>query len=112
MRKKNDSDGYGRDAGRDPEDDGRTVADMSEVSRGAFPGGWYPAEAESLTGSVKRMDGEEEKSPARPWEDNSLTKQERRMYVLGAMKAALLIGCVYLAGIVILIFLLLKIWGI
>lgn len=59
----------------------------------------------------KRKWEDEEKRPVPPWEEETLTKQERRMYVLGALKAALLIGAAYLIGIGGLIFLFLKLWG-
>lgn len=39
-----------------------------------------------------------------------LTRQERRWYALGALKSALLIGMVYLAGLAIVIAIILAIW--
>lgn len=39
-----------------------------------------------------------------------LSGQQRRWYALGAMKSALLIGCVYLAGFAVIIALLLWLW--
>lgn len=94
---------------QDEEDDGRTVADMSDVQRSSFLGGWRPVGDRAIP--EKRETPEESQSRTRrPWEDDSLTKEERRMYVLGAMKAALLIGMVYLIGGGVLIALLLAWW--
>ncbi|MFR8548337.1 MAG: hypothetical protein ACLVEV_06920 [Lachnospiraceae bacterium] len=93
----------------DQDDDGRTVADMSDVQRSIFSGSWRPVGG----GHIPKNNAEqqEETRPHRPWEDDSLTKEERRMYVLGAMKAALLIGMVYLVGGGVLIALLLARWN-
>ena len=46
----------------------------------------------------------------RPWEDSSLNKKERFWYAMGALKAALLIGLAYLAGLAAVILLLLLLW--
>jgi hypothetical protein len=49
---------------------------------------------------------EEERKP-----DLQLSGQERRWYALGALRSALLIGCVYLIGIAIVIVLMLWAWN-
>lgn len=46
----------------------------------------------------------------RPWEKNSVSKEERRWYILGALKAALCIGFVYILGLGLLILFLIKCW--
>ena len=51
------------------DDDGRTIADMSQEPR-----------------------------KAAPWVDDSLSKQDRHAFFLGTMKASLLIGAAYLVG--------------
>lgn len=94
---------------QDEEDDGRTVADMSDVQRSTFLGGWRPIGGNAVPEKQERSD-DDQSSKRRPWEDDSLTKEERRMYVFGAMKAALLIGMVYLVGGGLLIALLLALW--
>ena len=76
------------------DDDGRTIADMSQVKRPSLFG--------NLPGSVyKREEKPEEQEPrkAAPWVDDSLSKQDRHAFFLGTMKASLLIGaaCVYMA---------------
>lgn len=96
------------DQNKEGQDDGRTVADMSDVQRGMFLGGWRPAGHGLVPENKPEEDAQSR--PRRPWEDDSLTKEERRMYVLGAMKAALLIGMVYLVGGGVLIALLLAWW--
>ena len=80
-------------------DDGRTIADMSGVD--GLP---------SLRRKKEKplnVPEEEEENP-RPWEDTSMSRQDRRAYVLGAMGATALIGSVYIAAFALLIFLLLR----
>lgn len=88
-------------------DDGRTIADMSDVPGSVF-GGWAPHRA----GGQKRRDMAEpaEKKESRPWEDAPLSGRERRMYILGTLKATLLIGAVYLVALAALIGLLFLVW--
>ena len=83
------------------DDDGRTIADMSGV--------------EGPPLFVPRSPGQK-KTPAqpenkdRPWEDTGMTRKERRMYVLGAMKATMLIALAYIVGLGLLLALLLWLW--
>ena len=83
------------------DDDGRTIADMSGVEGPSLfaprnPGGKKaPAQPET---------------PDRPWEDSGMSPKERRMYVLGAMKATMLIALAYIGGLGLLIALLLWLW--
>lgn len=52
-----------------------------------------------------------ENEEERPWEQPELmTPQERRMYVLGALKAALLIGLAFIVGLGLVVLFLLQIW--
>lgn len=89
------------------DDDGRAVADMSGVERPRvlFPGGRGQARAvpqPELSGGEKAD---------RPWEqEETFTRAERRWYVLGALKAALLIAFAFLTGIGLFIALLLRMW--
>ena len=83
------------------DDDGRTIADMSQVKRPSLFG--------NLPGSVyKREEKPEEQEPrkAAPWVDGSLSKQDRHAFFLGTMKASLLIGAAYLVGFGVFILLL------
>lgn len=77
-----------------PDDDGRTVADMSNVSRQPL---LFPRPQRR-----RRPPPPQEKT-----EPLELNRDEQRWAVLGALKAALLIALVFLVGlgIVILLFL-------
>lgn len=82
------------------DDDGRTIADMSNVTRQPLLFPRLP----------RRRPPVPAEDPAResPSEPVVLNREERRWAVLGAMKAALLIALAFLAGlgIVVLLFLL------
>lgn len=84
------------------EDDGRTVADMSDISRrplfGHLPGEKAPARTPAQP--------EQEKDNGRPWENSALPKEDRRAVFFGTLKATLLIGSVYLLGFALIILLL------
>lgn len=83
---------------RDDDDDGRTIADMSGV------------EAPSLW-RVRRPPDRRPEPPAeetpkddRPWESSdTLSPEDRRVYIFAALKAALLIAGVFIAGAALLI---------
>jgi len=94
-------------ARKDFEDDGRTVADMSGIER---PRLFIPRLPKSE--SCQRQDTQPE-ADDRPWEKDrdALNKDEKRWYVLGALKAALLIGLAFIVGLGILIAVLLGIWN-
>lgn len=79
------------------DDDGRTIADMSDV-------GTQPMLVPRL---LKKRKAEEE-SAASP--ENAISKNERRGFVLGALCAALLIGAVFLGVIAAAIALMLTVW--
>ena len=85
---------------QEEEDDGRVIADMSGIET--------PSLFAPFSGRKKRREGEVPKvKNDRPWEDSSLNKKERFWYAMGALKAALLIGLAYLAGLAAVILLLL-----
>ena len=54
--------------------------------------------------------GEEAAENPRPWEDTSLSRKERWIYALGALKASLLIGGAYIVGLGAVILLLILFW--
>lgn len=88
---------------QEEEDDGRVIADMSGIET--------PSLFAPFSGRKKRREGEVPKvKNDRPWEDSSLNKKERFWYTMGALKAALLIGLAYLAGLAAVILLLLLLW--
>lgn len=85
------------------DDDGRTIADMSGLSRPSMFG--------HLPGSVKRGGEPQAETPEDKEQDPPYTPRERRMYALGALKAALLIGFAYLAGLAAVIGLMILVWS-
>ena len=82
------------------DDDGRTIADMSALT----PGGGFKGFAPD---KKKRQDESEQEE--RPWEDGFM-REERRMYTLGALKAALLIALVFIVGLGLTTAFLLFLW--
>ena len=82
--------------GKEPwEDDGRTIADMSGITRPPL-----------LIPRIKRNTDE-----AKPTVSQSPFEKKERFYaVLGAVGAALLVAMIFMAGIGLAIFLMLQIW--
>lgn len=95
------------------DDDGRTIADMSGVGRPRF---LVPRAMRNESSSRQNMDSlqreaVEQKIKERPWDNESeFTPQERRMYVLGALKAALLIALAFIAGLGAAVWLMIQLW--
>ena len=91
------------------DDDGRTIADMSAVPRpgiglmrnGRKPENPGPPTPETV--SHARTD--------RPWEEHTVSREERRMYVFGALRAALLIAFAFIGGLALVTAFLLWVWG-
>lgn len=84
------------------DDDGRTVADMS----GVFPQRmWMPGRPPG-SGTDRRA----QKAGRQEADGEEMTGRERRWYVLGALKAALLIAAVFLVAFGLLIALLIAVW--
>ena len=84
------------------DDDGRTIADMSGVGR-----------PELL--SFRREGERPDPRPEQPTEEYGdfgpfQDKAERRMYILGALRAALLIALAFIAGLGLIVALMLLIW--
>ena len=76
------------------EDDGRTIADMSGVTR------------RNLFGFVPRMNDPARYEPSNSVssaDSSTLTRKERIWAILGAMKAVLLIGLCFAAGMALVI---------
>ena len=96
---------------RHEEDDGRTIADMSGIGRpGVF--GWPAGGDMPSAGGVPGMseDGASGRGHAAQKYEQPLTKKERLLCALGALKAALLIGLAYIVGLGLVIALLLFLW--
>ena len=91
------------------DDDGRPIADMSQVGRQRL---FLPntGSAKDRRESAPAREGEPEEE--RPWEaaKRLLTKEERRWYMLGALKAALLIAGVFIVAFGLVILLMILAW--
>ena len=82
------------------DDDGRTIADMSDVSRPSLMGRRPP-----------EVPGEAQNSSTQNRTEDIIPPEDRKWYVLGALKAALLIALAFIVGLGVVIFALLKLWG-
>lgn len=95
------------------DDDGRIIADMSGIERPRFlvPRiGGRESSAQQNVDSLQRKP-KEQAVKERAWENESeFTPQERRMYVLGALKAALLIALAFIAGLGAAVWLMIQVW--
>ena len=95
------------------DDDGRIIADMSGIERPRFvvPRAIHnKSSSRQDTDSLQQETGEQ-KIKERPWENGSeFTPQERRMYVLGALKAALLIALAFIVGLGAAVWLMIQVW--
>ena len=91
------------------DDDGRIIADMSSIERPRFI---VPKIRNRKSYSEQdRKSSEEQTAKERPWEyESEFTPQERRMYVLGALKAALLIALAFIVGLGAAVWLMLLAW--
>ena len=88
------------------DDDGRTIIDMSQVPQSSPFSGWT-----SGAGRERRRAQRQEAGERRQGEEQQpIPKEERRMFLKGAMKATLLIGLAYLAGLGLLIWIMTLIW--
>ena len=82
------------------DDDGRTIADMSDLPDVSIVGRWSGIHKDNSYGGRGRHE-----IPA-PEMDSS----ERRMYVLGMLKASLGIGMIYVLAFAVLLGVLVAIW--
>jgi len=88
------------------DDDGRTIADMSGLER---PSAFLPRRRKNtVPPSLSRERGSD-----RPWEpdEGQMSKEDRRVYVFAALRAALLIAAVFIVGLGLGIWLLLRLWS-
>lgn len=95
------------------DDDGRIIADMSGIERPRLLipriGGRKSSTGQESDPAQREPEGQTAKE--RPWENESeFTPGERRMYVLGALKAALLIALAFIAGLGVAVWLMLQVW--
>ena len=89
------------------DDDGRIIADMSGIER---PRLLMPRITSKKSASSQRGP-EEQTVKERNWENESeFTQKERRMYMFGALKAALLIAFAFIVGLGAAVWLMLLVW--
>ncbi len=96
------------------DDDGRTIADMSGVSApgmfGHLPKGMTGSNRGKRDVSDTEKDGDHSKNIVKIEPQPPFTGRETRKYTFAALKAGMLIGMVYLAGICALIGILYLAW--
>lgn len=86
------------------DDDGRTVVDMRGVEKMPLFGSIVPL--------LRRELERPEEKPFRPWETEfRLTGRERFWYIMGTLKAALLIASAYIIGLGMIILLMLLVFN-
>jgi hypothetical protein len=90
---------------RDPQDDGRTVADMSDVRRPSLLG------LDSLRSAQARKKPGYDETPSRDFADELQSPEERRMVIWGALRAALSLWMVYVIVFGIVIAAMLAFWN-
>ena len=92
------------------DDDGRTIASMSDVGRQNL---FIPRKPIRDERKQNAPESEFERSKKdRPWEQSEqFTKQERRWYAFGALKAALLIAMAFIVGLGLAILLMILLWS-
>ena len=88
----------------DPQDDGRTVADMSDVRRPSLFG------LDGLRRASARGASRPSEAPSRDFADELQSPEERRMVIWGALRAALSLWMVYVVVFGIVIALMLFFW--
>jgi len=83
------------------DDDGRTIADMSEVTRPNLLSFRPFGSRED-----RRPEEPQQEKADRPWDtSHQMSREERRSYILGAVIASLLIGLAFAVGIGLVILL-------
>ena len=88
------------------DDDGRTIADMSalDAPRGSL---FSPMKKRSRTAGPEAEMSDRPENPA----GDRISKEDRRVYIFAALRAALLIAAVFICGLGLAIWLLLKLWS-
>lgn len=97
---------------RDFEDDGRTIADMSGLERQNlfFPKPRRRRPPAAAPAPQQREPEEDSGGGPVPWQ-SSLTPEERRISIMAAIHASLLVAFVYIIGLGAVILLLLWLWA-
>ena len=85
------------------DDDGRVIADMSGVEKPIMFG--------FLSPSFRRSRGNRFQGRSSLEDGVEMSREERRYYILGALKASLLIGLAYAVGLGLIILLMVLLWA-
>lgn len=85
------------------DDDGHTIADMSDLA--PRPSMFFPRLPQRQRAPETPAPRSEQPAEDRPWEETGLSREERRWYILGALKAALLIALAFIAGLGLIVLL-------
>lgn len=98
------------------DDDGRTIADMSGIDSYSLSDLRFIKKKSSQRGADKKdleADSAEDKDSEDTFDPNDLpmTREDRRLYVFSALKAALLVAGVFMGGLAATIAILLLIWS-
>ncbi len=91
-----------RDRRPDEEDDGRTIADMSDLDR--------PNPFSFAVGELRKEEQQMYPPSNSSWQEVDLTRRERLLMIAGALKATLLIALAYIVGLAAVVWLLLWLW--
>ncbi len=95
----------------DEEDDGRTIVDMSGVDRPSLLAFRRPRKKEPEEPELIRDEGEEPGSFLWKEGQRPFTPEERRIYVLAALKASLFIGAFFIIGLGLAILVMALVWS-
>lgn len=94
------------------DDDQRTIADMSHLPDVSAFGRWTGRHPDGRrSGNAHGSTAAEQGKTSSRYPAPEMDREERRMYILGIMKASLGIGLIYLAAFALLVAGLLFIWG-
>ncbi len=95
------------------DDDGRTVADMSSLGRWPMLGSLFiRIPPDEHRRNARKPDADTDMDTEMTTQEPlDLTRQERRFAIFGAMGAGLLIGGIFIAGLLAVILLMLVMWG-
>lgn len=92
----------------DEAEDERVVADMSGIERRNLFFGRRPKGTRAELQDVPHA----RRNPSAPYQqEEEISSEQRRWYILGALKASLMIGAVYAIGFGIVILLMILIWS-
>ena len=88
------------------DDDGHTIADMSDISH---PPTFFPHRERSKKQETR--DPVQGDSFLFEKKEEPFTREERRVYVLAALKASLLIAAAFIVGLGVAILVMVLVWG-